>query len=139
MPWPLLNRSAVVGTGSRLWTDEIAVRQRLSVYDPRTTTLIHGAQRGLDRIFGDVGRELGFTVLPVPYIDELGRSGGTMRNELMLELLAVYRKFRYRAYVEAFPLPESVGTVRCIESAHREYFAVHVWGRGWLLPPEQRR
>ncbi len=139
MPWPLLNRSAVLGTGSRYWTDELAVRHRLSAYDPKTTTLIHGAQRGLDKIFGDVGIELGFTVLPVPYFDELGRSGGTMRNELMIEILAAYRKFRYRTYVEAFPLPDSVGTVRCMESAGRDGFPVHVWGVGWIDPLAQER
>lgn len=139
MPWPPLNRNAVLGTGSRHWTDELAVRHRLSAYDPRITTLIHGAQRGLDRIFGQVGIALGFAVLPVPYFDELGNGGGTMRNELMLEILAAYRKFRYRTYVEAFPLPDSIGTVRCIDSARRGEFDVHVWGAGWLSPLEQRR
>jgi hypothetical protein len=139
MPWALLNRSAVLGTGSRDWADEHAVRHRLSAYDPRTTTLIHGAQRGLDTIFGKLGTELGFTVLPVPYFSELGNRGGTARNELMLEILIAYRKFRFRTYVEAFPLPESVGTIRCIDSARLDRFDVHVWSVGWLEPLMQHR
>lgn len=106
----------VIITGSQDWTDEVAIERRLRKY-PKGTILIHGDARGADTIAARVGRKMGFQVLAIPYFGDLKSAGGHARNELLVEQGMLFRKFKYRVTVEAFPLPQSRGTWDCVEQA----------------------
>jgi hypothetical protein len=135
---PLLERWAIVVTASRLWDNHDAIADRLWQYPQGPNTILfHGAARGGDTIASSLGRERGFTVVPIPYVSEEGNRGGHYRNHLMLDELVVFRNYTYRTAVEAFPrfdLPDwrESGTVGCVHAARDRGLYVHVWGIGWM-------
>lgn len=109
-------RYVIVATGSRFWADEQPVRKRFERY-PAGTILLHGDAVGLDQIADAAGRRRGFVVVPVPYFSDLHRAGGPARNALLVALGVTFRDAGYLAIVEAFPMPDSVGTVDCVGQA----------------------
>lgn len=76
----------VLVCGDRNWTDQAAIYKRLALLD-MSTTIIHGAARGADRIAGDAAERLGLPVIAVPAEWELhGKSAGPIRNRKMLDM-----------------------------------------------------
>lgn len=79
--------------GSRNWTNAEAIHKVMSNLDQDGLTIIHGDQRGADRISGEIALELGASVIPVPADWETyGKSAGPIRNEQMKEILIQNRK-----------------------------------------------
>lgn len=116
------DRTAVLVTGSRSWTDHEPIRKRLALY-PMGTILIHGdcghlGERptaperrpiiGADWVAAHVAH--GFIVWPLPYFADLGKRGGPARNAAMFQVLLALKEAGHRCFVEAFPIGKSVGT-----------------------------
>jgi hypothetical protein len=120
---------AVLVCGSRDWTDEDAVRERLgravARFGRERLVVIAGGARGADRQAEACARELGVAVEVYPARwDRHGRSAGYRRNVLMLDRLA---DFPHR-YVIAFS-NGSRGTQHTIDQARRRGIPVRVIGR----------
>lgn len=76
----------VLVCGSRDWTDRGVIKSRLEKL-PKESVIIHGACRGADQIAGEVGKELGFQVIPFPADwKSLGLRAGPERNSRMIEV-----------------------------------------------------
>lgn len=72
--------------GDREWRNEARVEAILSALPPGTV-IVHGDQRGADRIAGKVGHALGFVVHACPAEwDRYGKAAGPIRNRAMLAL-----------------------------------------------------
>jgi hypothetical protein len=123
-------RTAVLVTGSRDWTDYGPIRERLALY-PQGSILLHGncgetvyksdgfpeldwrrapLQKGADKIAHSVGLGLGFYRWQLPYFADLGKRGGPARNECMFRILVALASAGHACFVEAFPIGESPGT-----------------------------
>lgn len=74
----------VLVCGDRNWTDTEKIREKLEQL-PVGTIVVHGACRGADEIADEEAKKLGFGVLPYPYIRSLGKAGGPVRNQKMLD------------------------------------------------------
>lgn len=74
----------VLVTGDRNWSSTDVVVDVLSEF-PEGTILRHGAARGADTICSEAGKLLGFIDDPMPYMKELGRAGGPVRNLAMAD------------------------------------------------------
>lgn len=109
----------ILVTGSRDWTnygviwraleDEIVAFGSRQVKD---ILLIHGAAIGADRLAAIAGRRLGLGVKGYrANWDRYGKKAGPIRNRKMLDL--------HPHVVLAFPLPQSIGTVDCMDEAKR--------------------
>ena len=120
----------VVITGSRHWTDRAAMRRVLEGWPPGSV-VIHGAQRGADRIAGEIAKSLGYEVEPYPAAWVPG-DGGPERNARMIARLKEYRAQGRRCFVVAFPLPGGRGTRNCVRQAREAGFPI-------LLPLWRRR
>lgn len=130
----MTERTAVLVTGSRDWSDYGPIRERLSLY-PEGTILLHGdcgrlapASRGFgsgvrrfvgaDKIAHDIGHGR-FNCWPLPYFDDLGKAGGPKRNECLFRVLLALKESGFASFVEAFPLGASPGTrgmIRIVKS-----------------------
>ena len=86
LPGPVL-----LACGSRNWTDRGTVRRELRLIQPRL--VIHGANgtykegrliRGADMMADEEAKRMGIPTDPHPYIKQLGRAGGPVRNREML-------------------------------------------------------
>ena len=108
----------IVVTGSRDWDDVETVEETLSEF-PEGTILIHGNARGLDKIAAAIGEKRGFDVRAF-HADwsRHGRAAGPIRNRDMLE--------QEPYIVLAFPLPDSKGTVNCMNQARDMGICVRV-------------
>jgi len=134
---------AIILTGSRYLNDSDRVLARLNTYD-RGTVVLHGdnpgvksrertGQRGApgaDRIGHAMAMLLGHVPVPFPADWTIGKRGGPERNELMLRTLLSYREHGWSIAVEAFPLPNSIGTLHMIGIARRERVFVTITGEG---------
>jgi len=130
-------RFALLVCGSRNWTEEEPIRNRLKAYPPGTI-LIHGdcghydektsTLFGADRIAALIGKtELGHDPLPMPAPwNRKGRKAGPIRNRLMTEVLARLRWCGYQTAVEAFPLPSSSGTWITVNLSRKLNFRVTI-------------
>lgn len=116
-------RYVVIVTGSRAWTDEARIIERLRLY-PRGTLVLHGDAPGADTIAARVARRLHCVPVPHPYFSERGKAGGPIRNALLVALGEVYRKFGYTVRVEAFPVPPATGTSDCVRQARKAKFEI---------------
>lgn len=79
----------VLITGSRDWTDELAIIDAITniAIPPSAWTLVHGDSRGADRIGASFAAGLGMTVEAHPADwDRYGRSAGFRRNAEMVNL-----------------------------------------------------
>jgi YspA, cpYpsA-related SLOG family len=110
----------VIVCGSRDWEDRERVELRLSQLPPSpTTTIVHGAALGPDRIAGSFGSLLGMTVEEHPAEwDRLGKSAGRVRNEKMALLGA--------DLCIAFWDGESKGTKDMIDRCHLHGIPVEI-------------
>lgn len=109
------DRTAVLVTGSRDWTEYKPIRDRLSLYPPGTI-LLHGAATGADTIADDIGRARQFNNWALPYFADLGKRGGPERNDTMGDVLEVLWRRGFRCSVEGFPIGRSPGTRGCLFS-----------------------
>jgi hypothetical protein len=109
----------VLVTGSRTWTDEHAIHDRL-LRCPAGTVIVHGqAKRGADAIADRQAKLLGLEVDPHPADWERhGRKAGPIRNREMLDSGI--------DLVLAFWDGMSRGTKDCIEEAQRRGIPVEV-------------
>lgn len=74
----------IIVCGSRDWTDEEKIRQRLAIL-PKDCIIIEGECRGADMTARDIAKSLGLEVLPFPADwTTYGDSAGPRRNIQML-------------------------------------------------------
>jgi hypothetical protein len=129
------NRLAVLVTGSRGWTDLVALESRLDKYRtvvdygprkvvPRGSVLLHGNAVGADAMAARC-TYANWIIEATPYFDWLGKSGGHVRNAFMLDKLKLYQRYSYLCSVEAFSLG-TPGTEGMIKIAEKAGFDVHV-------------
>lgn len=75
----------VLCCGSRYWSDWAPIWRELRALGP-LTSIVHGDQRGADKMCGFVGTKLGYPVSPYPADwGEFGLAAGPMRNQQMLK------------------------------------------------------
>lgn len=122
---------AILVTGSRDWTDRIAIMEKLDSLwkDGERTILIHGDCRGADRIAGSIADGIrNWSVVPMPaQWKTVGQMAGPFRNRHMLDVLMALKLCGYDCLVLAFPLPGSKGTRHMIRIAHGVGFDVWVY------------
>lgn len=117
---------ACIVTGSRKWTDAVAIRKALSEFDP--AVVIHGAAAGADSLAGSLAEGFGYAVVRMPAQWERdGKRAGPIRNRNMLTVLQVLEACGYDVAVLAFPLPDSIGTRHMIEIAQRECIELRIF------------
>lgn len=122
--------------GSRTWSDYEYIYTHLKhAKDFRgANELVHGDARGADRLAGKSGKDLGYTVIPVPADwDKYGKKAGPIRNQRMLDEFGPFDE------VWAFKdKPVSVGTDDMIWRARDAGYEVTVFtpngGHTHLLP-----
>ena len=101
----------VVVTGSRYWLSEIIIKERLSKL-PRNSVIIHGGQRGADKMAEKIAKEIGLqTVEFRADWNRHGKPAGPIRNAEMLDT--------HPDIVIAFHenLNKSKGTLDCVRQA----------------------
>lgn len=119
----------VIVTGSRFWTDEVAIRRELAKLPPGTT-VIHGDCTGADEIAGRIGREeLGFTVVRMAKQPEdytrYGREAWKGLNERMLASGTVDLVLAFRAELD--DPKQARGTRHMVELARSERVEVRTF------------
>lgn len=107
----------IIVTGDRRWTDTARIREELEReargMQPWNVTLFHGDCRGADSIAEAIAKELKWNVIGVPYKSELGKAGGPVRNqEIVDRALKMYDREGQLLRSLAFHdnLPASKGT-----------------------------
>lgn len=76
----------VIVCGSRAWTNREQIAERLSEL-PGTSTIVHGAAKGADRIAAQEGQKLGLLIEEHPADWQThGKRAGVIRNEEMAKL-----------------------------------------------------
>jgi hypothetical protein len=108
----------VLVTGDRKWTDRYTIYQVLSRiaadHSEDQLVLVHGDADGADTIAAEVGKELGFAVVPMEADwNRYKKAAGPIRNRKMLDLAP--------DEVHAFhdDLTQSKGTRNCVEQARK--------------------
>jgi hypothetical protein len=128
----------IIFCGSRDWTDRemirAAVRRYLEQFGP--FELIHGDQRGADRIAGEIGDEFGLLVHPEPADWSRGKRGGPERNQRMLDLGPVFVvafkdgfDFSLRRINGRLGGTEGMAKITAVAGV-----AVEVWSHAWTGP-----
>ena len=116
---------SVLVTGSRRWTDRAAIATTLRALPgwPVGWTLIEGEAEGADKLARSVAEEDGAAVEPYPadWVRYLERAG-LIRNAAMVVSGA--------DVCWGFPLPDSTGTLDCMQRATEAGIVVHVYGEG---------
>lgn len=120
-------RRAIVVTGSRKWAYRDPVLDML--LETRPDLVIHGGcPTGADSMVAGLARAHGIAVLEMPaQWSEHGRRAGPMRNIQMANLAKAIRACGWHVTCEAFPLPESTGTIDCMERMYAGDFDVTKW------------
>lgn len=113
----------VLVTGSRDWTDAVAISSALD----GATLVLHGGARGADELADAWAREHSVqrVVLSADW-ERLGRRAGAERNALLVERACELRARGNAVEVWAFPLPQSRGTWDCVHRARAAGLVVHV-------------
>jgi hypothetical protein len=131
-------RVAVIVTGSRDWTDYAPIAGRLDIY-PAGTILLNGdcgsyvidasgqwipdakyggyLLKGADWIASKMGSRRKHRSWPLPYFSDLGKAGGPVRNDTLIDVLEVLWRRGFRCAVEGFPIGRSSGTRGCLFAA----------------------
>lgn len=83
----MTNTTRLLVCGSRTWEDVALIESvLLELWDAGYRLLAHGAARGADRIAGDVGDRIGYSVTPYKADWDLyGKSAGAIRNRAMFK------------------------------------------------------
>lgn len=119
----MVGDKVLVVTGSRHWVERRQVELHLAAL-PGRWLIVHGdAAHGLDRMAGEVGRELGHFVRTCPVdtsVDGPWPTAGFNRNERMLDTWLPVYVLGFRAG------GKSSGTDHCLKQAKRRriYFRV---------------
>ena len=127
-------RDAVVVCGSRSWTDEEIIRERIFALHP-SVKVIHGGARGPDRTAGRIAKEQGHTVIEVR-ADWLryGKAAGYKRNEAMLSLepmlVIAFYDGSSRGTAHMIRIAEAAGIPVEVIQTTPEYEATHFYPRG---------
>lgn len=118
----------ILVTGSRDWTDKVAVAQAireawLVAGRPYGVVVVHGGARGADYIAGVYAKRLGFSVEPHPLDDDAwnkhGKRAGYIRNKEMVDAGA--------DVCLAFIRNESKGATMCAKLAEEAGIPTHYW------------
>lgn len=121
---------AFIVTGSRDWTDAETLRRCIAHLETPGAFMIVGGARGADRIAEDYWANCYLHPIVVPAMwDRDGKSAGPIRNAAMLRVLLALRGCGYTVSVEAFSLPQSVGTRHMKAIALAEDVTVNEHGR----------
>lgn len=114
---------AVLITGSRKWTKESVLYDRLNRLEPHL--VIHGCASGADTIANDWCESTKTPVARFPADwRRWGRGAGMKRNRQMIHLLDALRTAGWDTVVYAFPFPDSIGTKGCMNLAYKAKFPV---------------
>lgn len=113
----------VIVTGSRDWTDELAISECLNRH-PSGTVLIHGGCRGADRIAMTIGKARKFTQIELPYFEHDGREA---RNESMVAIGAALQAVGHKVTCYGFPIERSVGTFKCMRLMRKAGLRIANW------------
>lgn len=110
--------------GDRKWTDPGPIRNRLRLLT-RTTVLVHGAQRGADRLAAHVALLLGWDpdhieAFPAAW-DDHGIAAGPIRNQQMLDSGPIDLVLAFHDRIS-----ESKGTADMIHRAKRAGIPIEV-------------
>ena len=126
---------ALLVSGSRHWNNHQAIEHCLARHDivadgEHAPTLIHGDQKGLDRMAGKIARARSWNVIAVPAVPTtMGRlfpSDFHLRNERLVEFLKLFRAVDYACHVACFPHEDSRGTWDLHNIAKRAQFSREV-------------
>ena len=118
---------AVLVTGSRHWTEQEPVRAMLLGLGP--DVVVHGDALGADQIASLLCHGLQLSQLPMRARWKLyGKSAGPRRNREMLQVLSALKACGWETRIDAFPMPDSVGTYHMMDLARRQGFAVYNHG-----------
>lgn len=148
-----MERIALIGCGSRDWRDPAPIAKILDSFllTNAELTVIHGAQRTIER--NDAGEivsehgadwlihlwciqhpEVQEIAMPAPWLEfeRLGKrnKAGMFRNEQMLQVLLALGRCEHMIAVEAWPLPQSIGTFGMMRIARKAGVDVHNHGKG---------
>lgn len=119
----------IIGSGSRDWVDYKPIQKvMIRLIDTyKDFIYFHGDQRGFDKISKNHLQLLGHPIEKIkafPYIKELGKAGGMVRNQQMLdEALSLDKE----VLLVAMPLPQSKGTYGMINISRRAKIIVQVY------------
>lgn len=81
--------------------------------------VMHGDQRGADKMSGEIASDLGVPVKPFPADwDRLGNAAGGVRNTQMVDYLSMCRRKGHTIQVVAFP--GNTGTLDMVTKSERE-------------------
>jgi hypothetical protein len=113
-------KHAVIITGDRDWKDMDAVGRRMGAF-PEGTLFIHGNATGADFCCDEMATRLGYPKVRMPYFSHLGRAGGPVRNQYMLEILLALQLAGVEVKVLAFHdhIEESKGTADMLRRAKK--------------------
>lgn len=119
-------------TGSRHWNDPLSIMYHLKDHVwGSDITLIHGDAKGADSMCAAFAKEWGWKVVAVPAEwDKYGKKAGMRRN---IEMLNMEPDF-----VVAFPRPDSIGTIACINEAIKRQIPIRIYYErkpGYLMAP----
>lgn len=107
-------RTAILGMGSKRWTNRQLISQRFSLHASGNglITVIHGDAEGADRICGSVARAYGMQVLPMPadWQRFTTKVAGHNRNMEMIRVASALKECGWRLLGEAFILSDSQGS-----------------------------
>lgn len=113
-------KHAVIVTGDRNWRDYDAVGRAMGAF-PDGTLFIHGNAVGADQCCDEMASKLGYPRMRCPYFSHLGRAGGPVRNQYMLEMLLALRAAGASVCVLGFhdDIENSRGTKDMLKRAKR--------------------
>lgn len=117
----LRQSKVILVTGDQNWTNVEVIAKKLAE-QPKYSTVIHGATKGVDTIAGNVAFCMGFGVIAVPAQSEVhGKAAELIRNQQMLDMgpdiiLAFHDDIR-----------RSKGTKDLITRARRAGVEVHLY------------
>ena len=94
---------------------------------PEGAVLYHGGAKGVDTMAQTCAEALGYGGSKVfPYPEGLGRAGGPIRNQQMVDALVELKEQGHKALVLAFPCKKSRGTWDCIRKATKAGLDVYI-------------
>lgn len=112
--------SFIVITGSRYWKNKSLLHYAMQDTRESNITFVHGGAKGADTFAQEVCEEEEYDVITVPAEwDRYGKKAGMIRNKLMLDTY-------YPELVLAFPMPDSIGTIGCINEAIKRQIDIQI-------------
>jgi hypothetical protein len=124
-------KKSVIVTGDRNWHDRDAIGRQMGACLPGTL-FIHGNAMGADNCCDEEASAMGYPRIRVPYFSHLGRAGGVVRNEYMLQILLGLQALGADIEVMAFHdnITESKGTKDMVKRAKKAGMKVRLFKHG---------